>query len=106
MEWIRRVQSASAQRTSPRFDSLGLQFRNKLNVFVAAAGQIHDNCVVLGQFACDTNGRQNSVRCFERGNDSLQFGTKSKSFERLSVSRPNVFGSPTIMEKCVLGADC
>src|SRR6266496_3160594 len=89
----------------PRFDSLPLQIGDELHVFIATAGQIHNDRVISWQLASDTNGRHNGVRRFERGNDSLQFGAKLESFERFGIARSDVFGSSVIVQKRVLWPD-
>ena len=45
------------------------------------------------------------MRCFERGNDSLEFGAKLESFERFGITRADVFGSSVIVEERVLRPD-
>src|SRR5438094_9009870 len=89
----------------PRFGSSRLQFRDELNVFVAATRLIPNDRVISWQLASDTNGRHNGVRRFERGNDSFQFGAKLESFERFGIARSDVFGSSVIVQKRVLWPD-
>ena len=80
------------------------QFRDELNVFVAAAGQIHDNCIVRREFACDGESQGViDVGGFERRNDSFQFRAELRSLRALRRHcRQNVFGPSAIMKKRVL----
>src|SRR6266478_5054690 len=102
---MRRVWSASAQRTSRVSDSLRMQIRDELDVFIASTGQVHNDRLVPWQLARETNRGHNCMRRFERRNDSLQFGAKLESFERFDITRSDVFGAPVVVEKRVLGAD-
>src|SRR6266404_1266308 len=102
---MRRVRSASAQRTSRLSDSLRTQIRDELDVFIAPTGQIHNDRLVPWQLARETNRGHNCMRRFERRNDSLQFGAKLESFESFGITRSDVFGAPIVVEKRVLRAD-
>ena len=90
----------------PQFGSFELQIGDELDVFIAAAGEIHDDCVICWQLTSDTNGRHNGMSCFERGNDAFQLCAESKSFERFCIARLRIIGSPAVAKKRVLRTDC
>src|SRR5436309_16023134 len=99
-----RARRIPTQRTSSDSNSF-FQIRDKVDVLITATGQIQDDRVILGQFASNLSGRQNCMRCFERWNDSLQFGAKLEAFGRFGVTRSNVVSSSVVVQKRVLRPD-
>jgi hypothetical protein len=80
-------------------------FGGLFDVFVAAAGKVGDDDVVLGHGACDFGEVGHGVGAFEGGDDAFGVGKFAEGGERFVVGGVGVFGAANVLKVGVLGAD-
>src|SRR5919202_4733038 len=75
-----------------------------LDVLVAAAREVHDEVLAPPELTSHRLRKRYRVRGLERGDDTLELRTQSKSSDRLPVGGARVLGEPLVLEVGVLGA--
>src|SRR3989338_9535435 len=101
---LRTRKSSGLSATS--FKKGGIQMTdNRIKVFVAAAGEIHDDELVLSKRRRDFERIGDGVRGFERRNDTLGHREQLECGERFLVRGMGIQDSPLVVEVRMLGAD-
>src|SRR5215212_6643029 len=82
-----------------------IRLRDRMHVFVAAPGEVHDHDLILCHFARDLEGVGDGVCGFERGRDAFEPRKCLEGFERFGVRGRDVLDAPRVVEVGVLRAD-
>ena len=79
--------------------------RDRIEILVAAAGEIDHHEVILRLLRRELEHLGDGVRRFQRRNDAFELGKELERVQRLVIGRRQEGDAADIVEPCMFGAD-